>query len=82
MNLAALEMKKEMWGEDKGLFVGTATFTGEMGRVQVKLEPNHCQAILELCADAIVSNAREVANAMVLPLIEATAIPEQTNDQI
>jgi hypothetical protein len=51
---------------------GTITFAGDVGEVQLKLTPETCAKIVEICADQIVTALKQVASQM---SVEALGVP-------
>ena len=51
-------------------YSGHAEFTGEIGKVEVKLNESHINQIFSVCADAIVSVSKEVASHLTANIIE------------
>ena len=74
MILKKLEIELSTYGEFKGQYRGEARFENENGKVTVVLKEQHCDAIFNLCADAIVQSSKEVANAMIKPILTQKAL--------
>lgn len=74
MILRELEVKLETYGDFKGQYRGKARFTGEYGEVIVVLSEKHCDGIFNLCADSIIQNSKEVASAMIKPILTQKAL--------
>jgi hypothetical protein len=74
MILQKLEVSLQTYGEHKGQYRGAAKFANEHGETTVILLPEHCDAIFNLCADAIIKRSSEVANAMVAPILTQRAL--------
>ena len=81
MVLKGLHISRIDYGSDKGQYAGSAEFMNKNGEVKVRLTIAQAQAILNLCADAIVENAQQVASAMIAPMIEHKDGEAQANDQ-
>jgi len=69
MILQKIEIELQKYGEHKGQYRGAAKFANESGETTVVLLPEHCDAIFNLCADAIVQKSAEVAKAMIAPIM-------------
>ena len=74
MILQKLEIELKQYGEFKGQYRGAAKFANENGESTVVLLPEHCDAIFNLCADAIVQQSAAVAKAMVMPILTQRAL--------
>ena len=73
MRLYQLVVTLEEYGPNKGKYCGSAQFKGEYGGVSVVLSPAVSDAVLKLCADAMVANAKDMANIMASNIIEQSA---------
>lgn len=51
---------------------GTVTFAGDVGETLLKLTPETCAKIIEICADQIVTALKQVASQM---SVEALGVP-------
>lgn len=69
MILKDLRIEYNTWGEDKGKYTGLVEFFNEKGKVQVTIGPEEALAILEICAQKVVSVAKETAAAMIAPVL-------------
>lgn len=58
------------YGQNKDKYVGTAEFTGDTGTVNLNLTPAHCEQIFRVCADGILSTAKEAASNLTTAVIE------------
>ncbi|CAB5212860.1 hypothetical protein UFOVP191_36 [uncultured Caudovirales phage] len=76
MILQKLEIELKTYGQYKGQYRGAAKFANEMGETTVVLLPEHCDAILNLCADAILKKSSEVAQAMITPILTQRLLEE------
>jgi len=73
MQLKELKIERKTWGKDEGKHVGKASFDNELGLVAIKLTPELCNEIFRLCADGIVSTAKEAAKELTFSVIEHQA---------
>lgn len=64
MQLTSLEIHLEDYGVNKGRYTGSAHFKGEYGGVDIVLHPDVSDAVLKLCADALVKNSRDLAEQL------------------
>lgn len=64
MQLQSLNIRLDEYGIHKGRYVGTADFKGQYGSVQVVIHPEASDAILKICAEALVRNSRELADTL------------------
>jgi hypothetical protein len=69
MILKKLDIEYHIWGEHRDKYTGLVEFFNEKGRVQVNIGPEEAQAILEICAQKVVSAAKETAAAMIAPVL-------------
>lgn len=72
--LQKLEIELKSYGEYKGQYRGAAKFANEKGETTVVLLPEHCDAIFELCSDAILKQSAEIAKAMIMPIVVQKAL--------
>lgn len=72
MKLKSLQIN-EKWGGGGfgGGFTGSVCFSNDKGDVKLKLQENHLAPILDIMADAIVSQARCVADELAADAIKA-----------
>lgn len=77
MILKRLDIEYHTWGEHRDKYAGMVEFFNEKGKVQVTIGPEEARAILEICAQKVVSVAKETATAMIAPvlLLEKEGIP-------
>lgn len=64
MYLRKLEIELARWGKFEGQYVGKAEFENPVGEFSITLSSEISQAILKECAEALVSNARELAGVV------------------
>lgn len=70
MLLKKLVIERKLWGATNGQFAGSITFDGEAGSVSLKLTPDLCNKIFAVCAEGIVSTAKEAARNLACNIIE------------
>ena len=70
MRLRNLSMSLERFGPDKGKFTGKADFGNKNGSISLKLTPEMCEKIFEVCADGIIETAKEAAAHLTCTVIE------------
>lgn len=76
MRLESLRITLDEYGEHKGKYTGKACFKGQYGGSEIILSPSVSQAVLRLCAEALLENTREMANNMTAEVIEGGALLE------
>ena len=64
MNLKNLEIKRNLWGDNKGLHTGVVSFDGELGEVSITLSKEMCDKIFEVCSEGILAVASEAAKEL------------------
>ena len=60
MKMQSLEIERERWGDDKGLYIGTVKFTGEKGSICIKMSSQVTESFLALAGDLLIAHV-EVA---------------------
>ena len=70
MRLSHLSIALNEYGDEKGKYSGKAAFKGQYGGIDIVLSPEVSQAVLKLCADALVQNSKDVASNMTAEVIE------------
>jgi hypothetical protein len=70
MILKNLRIELKDWGSQRGQYVGTAEFTSPIGEVEVRLTPEHVKQIFAVCAESIVTVAKEVSSMMTSQVID------------
>ena len=76
MILESLNIDLEKYGKDKGKYLGTIAFTSETGKLAIKLTPEHCHQIFEICAEALIDQAKRASQIMTTQIIETKQIEE------
>jgi hypothetical protein len=74
MILKDLQISLEQYGSDKGTYQGKIVFTDKTGEIKIRVTPEQCHKIFEICADALVEQAQKAANIMVATVIETKQI--------
>lgn len=75
MKLKKLEIKEvPSWRDNAGAYEGHAEFYSKLGSVALALTPEMCNKIFVVCADGILSVAREAAENLTCNVIEEKAI--------
>lgn len=72
MILKTLTITRVMWGERQGQLEGEVTFTNPKGEIKALLTDEQLPGIVALCAEALVSSAKEAASIMTSDIINAT----------
>lgn len=74
MILQEIRIELQKYGQYKGQYAGSAKFCNPDGETTVFLKPEHCDAIFNLCADAILQQSKDVASAMIKPILTQRAL--------
>lgn len=77
MKLLNLSISRHEWGEEKGKFSGSATFTGDTGKITLNLNDHHIEQMLLVCADGIVDVAKAAARMFVQEALAGTEAAKQ-----
>lgn len=72
MILKSLTITRVMWGERQGMLDGEVTFMSPKGELKALLTDEHLPGIVALCAEALVSSAKEAASTMTSDIINAS----------
>ena len=75
MELDTIYMRRSAYGANKGLVSGEIEFTGNAGKVSLKLTPEHCAAILKIVAAQLVEQSKELATSLTADIIESSSTP-------
>lgn len=70
MQLTDLRIELCRYGDKKGQYNGTATFSGGKGSVTLNLDEKHCERIFQVCAEGIVEVAQDAARNLTCRVIE------------
>lgn len=70
MRLTDLNITLNNYGRDKGKYTGKAEFTDKAGDVALNLNEEACEKIFAICADGVISVAKEAATNLVCNVIE------------
>lgn len=76
MKLQSLEISRGWRGENP--LTGTVKFTTEDGNIELNLRDEDCAAIVQHCADAIVTASKRVAQNLTTAAMQTTAIEHQS----
>ena len=77
MILENLYVRLEAYGPNEGKYTGQIRFRGTSGAVEIALSPNLSEAVLKLCGEALVTQAKETAGLMAANIIAASSGPER-----
>lgn len=70
MILQALSIELARYGENKGKYVGTASFSGEAGKVTLNLNQHHIEEIFRTCAESIIETSKAAARHLTCAVID------------
>lgn len=70
MVLESISITRISYGEDEGRYEGRVSFVGSYGAIKVNMTPAMSKRVLEICAEEVVANAREVATTLTADCIE------------
>lgn len=70
MILKELRITLMTYGPDNGKRVGEITFSGDPGKITLRLNSDHLDEIFRVCADSLIDTARAAARHMVCRVIE------------
>lgn len=79
MILKNLTITRVMWGERQGLLEGEVAFMSPKGELKAMLTDEQLPGIVALCAEALVSSAKDAALTMTSDIISAAG-KELTHD--
>ncbi len=77
MRLLKLSIERHTWGDQKGKFSGSATFTQETGQITLNLNEHHIEQMLLVCADGIIDSAKAAARMFVQEALAGTEAAKQ-----
>ena len=72
MQMKNLYVRREEYGKDKGKLSGKVEFSSELGDVHLNLDEEMSRAIVQICSEAIVRAAQEVALNLTRTVIESS----------
>lgn len=75
MKFDKLEIKYEGYSERK--LVGEVRFVGQSATVYLKITEKHCQAILDMCSEALLDAAKDMSEVMRGDIIEGMSIEKR-----
>lgn len=64
LTLEKLEIERQFYGPEKGKFAGHIRFGKDKTSIRLALNNAQCETILDICADALVDTARELAGTL------------------
>ena len=67
--LESLSVNRCTYGSEEGKYTGSLAFRGHYGQISITLDPIISEKVLALCADALVENARQVADNLTATII-------------
>ena len=70
MKLTELRIDLKEYGRDKGKYIGKASFTDSKGDITLNLDNEACEKIFAVCADGVLSVAKEAAANLTCNVIE------------
>jgi len=68
--LDKLTIERDLYGIGKGKLKGEVRFSSVNGTIYLKINEDHVQKILDMCADALLETTREMADVMRSDIIE------------
>ena len=75
MRLKYLNITLSTYGPNEGKYTGEAKFANQSGAIDIVLVPEVSDKILALCAEALVANAREVAQNLTAATLTQVSSP-------
>jgi len=60
-----------------GQFTGEATFSGEVGKLALRLDSEQCKQVLAVLGEALVQTAKDTAQKLSIEVIEGVAEAKQ-----
>lgn len=76
MQLQSLEIHRNAsWEKNPGQFAGTIRIESPRGEVTIRLNPDHCQAILAVIAQGAMDTAKEAAEMLTNSFLEGSSQP-------
>ena len=82
MLLKSIYLRRNMYGVEEGKLKGNIDVGTSLGEIKLILTEEKCQQILNLVADALVEQTKEVAQLMTAELIEGTPQLEHKEEEI
>jgi len=70
MKLIGLKIKLNEYGRNKGKYTGVAEFTDKAGDIALNLDAEACERIFEVCADGVLTVAKEAASNLTCNVLE------------
>ena len=81
LQLKQLMVMRSEYGSNKGQLSGTVSFQGPHGKVELPLDEQMSQDVINICADAIVRSAQEVATELTADVIAGTPQLEDNSEE-
>jgi hypothetical protein len=81
MKLYQLLIARELYGQDKGQYKGTASFDDGDTKVQISLTPERAHAILRICSEGIIEAAEQTAKLTSANILASVALLENKVEQ-
>ena len=75
MQLEKLRIQRKSYGKDEGKFLGSIEFRNDLGSIALRLNSEQCDNIFNICADGVLTVAKEAAEEMTCRVIEHSAPP-------
>jgi hypothetical protein len=76
MRLKRLSVELDEYGENAGKYHGQVRFIDQSGAVEILLDNSLSAAVLKLCADSLITQAKKTADMMSARILEAPAQKE------
>jgi hypothetical protein len=70
MRLKSLKIERVTYGDHEGTFAGAMKFDNEIGSIEVKLSAKQCDELFKVCAEGIISTAKDAAAELTCSVIE------------
>lgn len=81
IQLDTIHMYNSSYNND-GTVHGDITFSGDFGKIKLKLTPETCAKIVELMADQIVTAVKQVATQMSVETLGVSALLEHKEQSV
>jgi len=75
--LEKIEIKRELWGKDKGKYKGDIKFSNGQDTFTFALNPTLAKLYLSLIKDTVIQGANELGNKLIASLEESTSTSYQ-----
>ena len=77
MRFESLKIERGSYGSDAGKIIGRAGFRSKNASVDIKLNETHCQKIMDMCAEALLASAHDMAEVMKNDIIEGITVEKK-----